>query len=158
MNSIICFRMFLPDPLQIRRAAKRAFGILLDSKTYLLEGVLEKVQMNRRGTFRLTLNRMVAVGRRLEPGQTLYCYLAKDKEERPFIAIYLDGRPRGPEQCSVCGKREVHERGVCRSCLNGFRSKYSERDVGKAVRRFDPGNDASATRPELAGEPLPVRR
>ena len=54
-------------------------------KTYLQQ---------RGGTSKITINKAVAVGAGLEKGQFLYCYLAKDREERPIVVVYLDGRPR----------------------------------------------------------------
>ena len=54
-------------------------------KTYL---------QNRRGTSKITINKNVAVGACLEKGQFLYCYLAKDKNSRPIVLVYLDGKPR----------------------------------------------------------------
>ena len=54
-------------------------------KTYL---------QNRRGTSKITINKLVAVGAGLEKGQFLYCYLAKDKSDRSIVVVYLDGKPR----------------------------------------------------------------
>ena len=54
-------------------------------KTYLQQ---------RSGTSKITINKAVAVGARLEKGQFLYCYLAKDKNDRSVVLVYLDGRPR----------------------------------------------------------------
>lgn len=54
-------------------------------KTYL---------QNRRGTAKITINRNVAIGAGLEGGEFLYCYLAKDREGRPMVVVYLDGKPR----------------------------------------------------------------
>ena len=57
-------------------------------KTYL---------QKRRGTSKITINKLIAVGAGLERGQYLYCYVAKDKKERQIIVVYLDGKPRGKE-------------------------------------------------------------
>lgn len=57
-------------------------------KTYLQQ---------RRGTSKITINKLVAVGAGLEKGQFLYCYLAKDKKERQVVVVYLDGKPRGKQ-------------------------------------------------------------
>jgi len=57
-------------------------------KTYLQQ---------RRGTSKITINKCIAVGAGLEKGQFLYCYLAKDKNGRPMVVVYLDGRERGKE-------------------------------------------------------------
>ena len=101
-------------------------------------GWISSVQKNRRGTFRLTLNRMIALGCGLEKGQKLYCYLAKDEEQRSIIVVYLDGDPKiSHKKCRVCRKGEVEGRGLCRSCLNGFRAKYSETDMDDALDRFN---------------------
>jgi len=61
-------------------------------------GWVSKVQKNRRGTFRLTLNKFVALGCGIEKGQKLFCYLAKDRNNRSIIAIYLDGNPRNKNE------------------------------------------------------------
>ena len=52
----------------------------------------------RRGTSKITINKIIAIGAGLEKGQVLYCYLAKDKKDRQIIVTYLDGRPRDNEQ------------------------------------------------------------
>lgn len=48
----------------------------------------------RRGTSKITINKNVAVGAGLQKGQSLYCYLAKDREGRPMVVVYLDGKER----------------------------------------------------------------
>ena len=48
----------------------------------------------RRGTSKITINKCVAIGAGLEKGQFLYCYLAKDKNGRSVVVVYLDGRER----------------------------------------------------------------
>ncbi len=50
--------------------------------------------MQKRATFSISINKVVAVGCNLEKGQDLYCYLAEDKEKRPIIIVYLDGKKR----------------------------------------------------------------
>ena len=57
-------------------------------KTYLQQ---------RRGTSKITINKLVATGAGLRKGQFIYCYLAKDKNERPIVVIYLDGEERGSD-------------------------------------------------------------
>ena len=52
----------------------------------------------KRGTSKITINKIIAIGAGLEKGQVLYCYLARDKKERPMIVVYLDGRPRDSNQ------------------------------------------------------------
>ena len=54
-------------------------------KTYLQQ---------RRGTSKITINKLVAVGARLEKGQFLYCYVGRDKNDRAIVVVYLDGKPR----------------------------------------------------------------
>lgn len=51
----------------------------------------------RRGTSKITISKLVAVGAGLEKGQFLYCYVAKDKKDRDIVVVYLDGKPRGKE-------------------------------------------------------------
>jgi len=53
------------------------------------------VQKNRKGTSRITINKMVATGLSLESGQKLFCYVAQDPNNRPMLVVYLDGKPRG---------------------------------------------------------------
>jgi predicted transcriptional regulator len=105
-------------------------------------GWISRVQKNQRGTFRLTLNRMVALGCDLQRGQKLYCYLAKDSKNRPILVIYLDGKPRNSNgKCKICHKNEIEERGICRACKNGVSSKYSDKELDDVVDRFN-GKDS----------------
>lgn len=46
----------------------------------------------KRATFSISINKLVAVGSGLKKGQSLYCYLAKDDDRRPIIIVYLDGK------------------------------------------------------------------
>jgi len=48
----------------------------------------------KRATLSISISKIVAIGCGLEKGQSLYCYLAKDKEERPLLLVYLDGKGR----------------------------------------------------------------
>lgn len=48
----------------------------------------------KRATFSISINKLVATGACLEKGQMLYCYLAEDEQKRPIIIIYLDGKKR----------------------------------------------------------------
>lgn len=48
----------------------------------------------KRVTLSISINKMVAVGCGLEKGQALYCYLAEDKDKRPIMVTYLDGKKR----------------------------------------------------------------
>ena len=58
-------------------------------KTYL---------QKKRGTSKITINKIIATGVGLEKGQPLYCYLARDSKGRQFIMTYLDGKPRDSEK------------------------------------------------------------
>ncbi len=60
-------------------------------------GWTSPVQKNRKGTTRITINKLVATGLALEQGQRLCSYVAKDPRGRPIMVVYLDGRPRGQE-------------------------------------------------------------
>jgi hypothetical protein len=57
-------------------------------------GWTSPVQKNRKGTSRITINKMVATGLGLESGQKLFCYVAQDPKGRPKLVVYLDGKPR----------------------------------------------------------------
>ena len=48
----------------------------------------------KRATLSISINKLVAIGCGLEKGQALYCYLAKDKDNRPAILIYLDQKEK----------------------------------------------------------------
>lgn len=58
-------------------------------KTYLQQ---------RRGTSKITLNKIIVVGCGLQKGQPLFCYLGRDREDRQIIMAYLDGKPRTPRE------------------------------------------------------------
>ena len=62
-----------------------------------LFGWTSPVQKNRKGTSRITINKLVATGLALEQGQKLCCYAAKDPDGRPIMVTYLDGKPRKSE-------------------------------------------------------------
>lgn len=53
--------------------------------------------MQKRATLSISINKLVAIGCCLEKGQTLYCYLAEDKNKRPIMITYLDGKKREVE-------------------------------------------------------------
>lgn len=44
----------------------------------------------KRSTLSISINKMVVIGCSLKKGQTIYCYLAKDDNERPIMIAYLD--------------------------------------------------------------------
>ncbi|MEK6951838.1 MAG: hypothetical protein AABX29_02380 [Nanoarchaeota archaeon] len=46
----------------------------------------------KRSTFSISINKLVAIGSSLEKGQTLFSYLAKDKNKRPVMITYLDNK------------------------------------------------------------------
>jgi len=48
----------------------------------------------KRATLSISISKVVTIGCGLEKGQSLFCYLAKDKEERPLMLVYLDGKKR----------------------------------------------------------------
>ena len=48
--------------------------------------------MQKRATFSISINKLVAVGCNLKKGEELYCYLAEDSEKRPIMIIYLDSK------------------------------------------------------------------
>ena len=52
----------------------------------------------KRGTSKITISKPVAIGAGLEKGQELYCYLGKDRKERPIMVVYLDRKPRAAGQ------------------------------------------------------------
>lgn len=54
----------------------------------------ESKVMQKRATFSVSINKLVAVGSCIEKGKPLYCYLAEDEKKRPIIVIYLDGEKR----------------------------------------------------------------
>ena len=48
----------------------------------------------KRATFSISINKLVAIGCDLEKGQDLYCYLAEDENNRPLILTYLDKKKK----------------------------------------------------------------
>jgi len=57
-------------------------------------GWTSPVQKNRKGTTRITINKLVSTGLALKQGQRLCSYVAKDPSGRPIMVVYLDGMPR----------------------------------------------------------------
>lgn len=51
----------------------------------------------KRATFTISINKLVAVGNGLKKGQTVYCYLAADEQQRPLMLVYLDGKEKEEE-------------------------------------------------------------
>ena len=50
--------------------------------------------MQKRATFSISINKLVATGCGLVKGQGLFCYLAKDNDNRPLMVVYLDGKKK----------------------------------------------------------------
>jgi hypothetical protein len=48
----------------------------------------------KRATFSISINKLVALGCKLEKGQTLFSYLAEDENKRPIIITYLDTKEK----------------------------------------------------------------
>ncbi len=48
----------------------------------------------KRSTFSISINKLVATGCGLEKGNSLFCYLAEDKDKRPVMIVYLDGKEK----------------------------------------------------------------
>jgi hypothetical protein len=61
-------------------------------KKYFKIGWKSKISQ-KRATFSISINKAVAVGSNLVKGKELYCYLSEDKDERPIVIVYLDGKP-----------------------------------------------------------------
>lgn len=50
--------------------------------------------MQKRATFSVSINKLVAIGCGLQKGQYLYSYLAKDENKRSIMITYLDNKKR----------------------------------------------------------------
>ena len=48
----------------------------------------------KRSTYSISINKLVANGSNLQKGQVLYSYLAEDEDKRQIIITYLDGIKR----------------------------------------------------------------
>lgn len=48
----------------------------------------------KRSTFSISINKLVAIGCNLEKGQILYSYLAEDEQKRPMVITYLDSKKK----------------------------------------------------------------
>ena len=53
----------------------------------------------RRGTSKITINKLVAVGAGLEKGQFLYCYLARDRNDRDIVVVYRERKEGDKTGC-----------------------------------------------------------
>jgi len=50
----------------------------------------------RRATYSISINKLIAEGNYLEKGEELYSYLAEDVKGRKIIVVYLDGKKGNP--------------------------------------------------------------
>ncbi len=50
--------------------------------------------IQKRSTFNLTINKLVADGCNIQKGDTLHSYIAEDHNKRPIMITYLDGMER----------------------------------------------------------------
>jgi hypothetical protein len=50
--------------------------------------------IQKRSTFNITINKIVADGWNIQKGNTLHSYVAEDHLKRPVMVTYLDGNPR----------------------------------------------------------------
>lgn len=67
----------------------------LDQMKIALQGIGWNSKVTqKRSTLSISINRLVAIGCCLEKGQRLHCYLAKDRNKRPIMITYLDGREK----------------------------------------------------------------
>ena len=48
----------------------------------------------KRATFSISINKLIIIGNCIQKGQTLFSYLAKDKNNRSIIITYLDGKEK----------------------------------------------------------------
>jgi len=48
----------------------------------------------KRATFSISINKLIAEGCLLEKGQVLYSYLAEDEKARKIIVTFVDGQKR----------------------------------------------------------------
>ncbi|MEK6850179.1 MAG: hypothetical protein AABX85_01240 [Nanoarchaeota archaeon] len=62
-------------------------------KRFLHLGWKSKVSQ-KRATFSISINKIVAVGCNLFKGKELFCYLAEDIKKRPLMMVYLDGKSK----------------------------------------------------------------
>ena len=51
--------------------------------------------IQKRSTYNLTINKLVADGSQVYKGETLYSYAGEDGRKRPIMITYLDGNERG---------------------------------------------------------------
>jgi len=60
-------------------------------KKFLGIGWKSKISQ-KRATFFISINKLIAEGNCLEKGQILYSYLAEDRNNRKIMVTYLDGK------------------------------------------------------------------
>lgn len=56
--------------------------------------------IQKRSTYNISINKLVATGTNIQKGDTLHSYIAEDDGKRPVMITYLDGDPR------LWGKKE----------------------------------------------------
>ena len=54
----------------------------------------ETYVQEKRGSTKITINRLIAKGFGLVKGAKLHCYIGRDKDDRQIMYVYLDGEPR----------------------------------------------------------------
>lgn len=50
--------------------------------------------IQKRSTFNITINKLVADGCNIQKGNTLHSYIGEDHDNRPIMITYLDGNER----------------------------------------------------------------
>ena len=50
--------------------------------------------VQKRSTYNISINKLVADGSNVQKGDTLHSYVAEDESKRPVMITYLDGSPR----------------------------------------------------------------
>jgi hypothetical protein len=50
--------------------------------------------IQKRSTFNITINKLVADGCNIQKGDTLHSYIGEDHNRRPIMITYLDGNER----------------------------------------------------------------
>jgi hypothetical protein len=48
----------------------------------------------RRTNYVITIDKMIVLGTGIRQGKILFSYLDEDKDGRPLMSVYLDGKPR----------------------------------------------------------------
>ncbi len=66
---------------------------------YLMEIIFDNIGWKckvsqKRATFSISINKLVAIGSCLQKGKLLFSYLAKDENNRTCFITYLDGKEK----------------------------------------------------------------